>query len=465
LFLLCFKVAKGPDMNGSRFFDRQAWCGLALLALLLALPSSELLLAADSCPFTCGDLNGDNTIDLADYSDFAGCMGQLPGASQECFCSDMDGSGTIDLRDFALLAVVFGQVSDEVPPGCSGALGSIADLTAYRPQHGAGYTQFARTAVDDADEDSATLGPGIRINAPGDTDPAGEDDLIEVLLTIDPPGAMLALRRSNAALEVWTTRDKQPGTDIAFTDNKTAALPFGPTESELTLWVEWASPTHGTADLHIEPPAAEVPKDTLTFHTFHGIVAALGGEDQVPSAPPDPNSGTFVIATDLYQQQGYDVHMYDEDNVSADGSGVVYDEIVNAVQNRGVDEVAIFGYSHGGGSTYSLSDRLDVNRVAIGVFDINFTSYVDAVGNSSDIDMSQELRRPPSTAYHLNHYQNGTFADFWLDGGPVPNSNPPPTGLDVETTPWGATSTHYEVDDFDEVLDLMESSLIPRVTR
>ena len=31
-----------------------------------------------------------------------------------------------------------------------------------------------------------------------------------------------------------------------------------------------------------------------------------------------------------------------------------------------------------------------------------------------------------------------------LDGGPVPDSNPPPTGLDVETTPWGAGATHFE---------------------
>ena len=103
--------------------------------------------AADSCPFTCGDLNGDNGIDLADFGEFASCMGQSPSSSQECFCSDMDGSGAIDLRDFALLAIVFGEASDEVPPSCTGALGSTAEMTAYRPQHGTGYAPFVATAV------------------------------------------------------------------------------------------------------------------------------------------------------------------------------------------------------------------------------------------------------------------------------------------------------------------------------
>ena len=164
--------------------------------------------------------------------------------------------------------------------------------------------------------------------------------------------------------------------------------------------------------------------------------------------------------------QGYDVHMFDEDNVAADGSGPVYDEVVNAIQNRSVNDVAIYGYSHGGGSTYDLADRLDLNRAGIGVFEITWSSYVDSVSNNSDVDLAQELRRPPSTAYHANHYQHGAFLpDFFLDGGPVPDSNPPPTGLDVETTPWGASSTHFDVDDYPEVRGFMETTLLPRVTR
>lgn len=452
-------------MNLLSFDRRRVSTGCRWLMLAAILAAAVPSFATEPCPFTCGDLNGDGIVDWADFEDFASCMGQSPGSSQECSCSDLDGSGSVDLHDFALFSVLFGEASDEVPPSCTGALGATADMTAFRPQNGAGYAPFVRTAVSEDDEESAVVGPGIRINEPGDTDPVGEDDLIEIQLSVDPPGAQLALRRSDAVLEVWTTRDKQPGTEIVFVDDKSDALPLGPSQDQLIVWIEWASATPGVAELHVEPLMTGVPKDTLVLHTFHTIVAALGGENQVPSDPPDPESGTFVVAQGLYQQ-GYDVHMFDEDNVGADGSGIVFDEIANAIQNRGVDEVAIFGYSHGGGSTYDLADLLDISRPVLGVFEIQFTSYVDSVSNNSDIDMGQELRRPPSSAYHLNHYQHGVFLeDLGLDGGPVPDSNPPPTGLDVETTPWGADCTHFEVDDFLQVLDLIEASLQSTITQ
>ncbi len=452
-------------MNASQLVRGAAPARVGGLALAVVLAVAGPALPLDVCPFTCGDLNGDGAVDLADFATFANCMGQSPDAFPECLCADMDGSGAIDLRDFALFAVLFGQVSDETPPNCTGALGLTADLTAYRPQHGAGYAPFARTAVDEADEESETLGPGLRINVPGDVDPAGEDDLIEVEVHVDPPGAQLALHRGDAALRVWTTREKQPGTEIVFTDDRTDALPLGPSQSDLTVWVEWAAPGHGVAAVDVEPLAVMVPKDTLVFHTFQSIVVALGGENQVPTDPADPTMGTFAVAIDLYRR-GYDVHMYDEDDVAADGTGAVFNEVANAVQHRAVAVVAIFGYSHGGGSTYSLADLLDISRPGLGVFEIQFSSYVDSVRNNSDFDVEQELRRPPSALYHLNQYQHGVFfEDLGLDGGPVPDSNPPPTGLDVETTPWGADATHFEIDDFIEVRDLIEASLEPLVTR
>lgn len=426
---------------------------------LVALVACGWPAAGDPCLFPCGDIDGDGVIDVLDFEAMSTCMGQPPASSPSCTCSDMDGSGEIDLRDFALLQVLFGAGSDEAPPNCTGAVAASANLTAYRPQHGAGYAPFVRTAVSESDEQSTTRGPGVRRNALGDIDPAGEDDLIEVRLDVDPPGARLALRRSAASLRAWTTRNQQPGTEIAFVGDKTDVLPIGGSQASLTLWIEWGAAAHGVAALHVESPALMQPKDTLVFHSFRALVLALGGEGQVPSDPPDPNSGTFVAAQALYRR-GYDVHMYDEDGVGPDGSGVVYNEAATAIRDRAVDTVAIFGYSHGGGSTYDLAELLDIRRPALGVFEIEFTSYVDAVSNNSDIDVAQELRRPPSTGFHLNHYQHGSlFEDLGLDGGPVPDSNPPPTGLDVETTPWGATSTHFQVDDFVQVLDLLNASL------
>jgi hypothetical protein len=410
-------------------------------------------------------MTGDQVIDLADYAAFAECLEQIPPAAPECACADLNGDTMVDLADFALLSLVFGKSSDETPPNCTGQPGTTADLVAYRPQFKTGYAPFAKAAVPGSVEADAALGPGIRINNPGDNDPQGEDDLIEVTLLVDRPGASMALRRSDPALAVWTTRNKQAGTEVAFVDDLSDVLPLGPAATSLTLWVEWTTTSHGTAEFQVEPAGAAIARDALVFHTFHSIVMALGGEDQPPSNPIDPNHGTFVVARALYVQ-GFDVHMYDEDVVTADGSGEAFDVVADAIQHRMVNEVAIYGYSHGGGSTYDLAERLDIRRAMLGVFDITFTSYVDSVSNNSDVDVAQELRRPPTTAYHANHYQHGSlFEDFFLDGGPVPNSNPSPTGLDVETTPWGATSTHFQVDDFVQVRSYIESALTPRVTR
>ncbi len=433
----------------------------------------------DSC-----DLNCDAVHDAADIGPFVAAL--LGGGSGCSACAgDLDASGGVDGRD---IQGFVGCLLAPVPVGacCIGAAacalsseaacaglwlgaGAVCDpgacafgnLTAYRPQHGAGYFPFSKTAVGEADEEDAVLGPGIRINAPGDVDPAGEDDLIELLVETTRPGVPIALRRESGALRVWTTRNKAAGTEIAFVNDKTTALPMA--GSSLTLWVEWGMAAHGTAELQLQPLAAEYALDTLRFHTFHHIVMALGGESQVPSVPVDPNHGTFVLGIALYQR-GFDVHMHDEDDVTADGSGPVYDEVVNAVRNRMVDEVSSFGYSHGGGSTHDLAERLDNDRAGIGVFEIVATSYVDGVQNDSDFDVDQETRRPPSTVYHANQYQVGTLSDFFLDGGPVLNSDPPPTGLNVETTPWGVGATHFTVDDFVQVRSFVETNLAARLT-
>ncbi len=90
---------------------------------------------------------------------------------------------------------------------------------------------------------------------------------------------------------------------------------------------------------------------------------------------------------------------------------------------------------------------------------------MDGVENDSDIDTQQELRKPPTSGYHANHYQVGTLADFFLDGGPVGASFPAPTGLNVETVFWGVGATHFLVDDYSQVRDFVLANLEPRVDR
>ncbi len=336
-------------------------------------------------------------------------------------------------------------------------------LTAFRPQHGAGYFPFVRTAVPDAPEEDPLLGPGIRVNGAGEIDLAGEDDLIEISVRPVLAGVSLVLERNGPGLELWTTRDKQAGTQLPFSGDRTATLTSGGAPA-LTLWVECTAPGSARLPLVLRAQERDTALDRLLFHRFESIVLALGGEGQVPVQPPDPNFGTFDVAIALYEQ-GHDAFQYDEDGVSATGDGPVFDETVNAIMHRAVDQVAIFGYSHGGGSTHDLANRLDTFHMGIGDFSVPFTSYVDGVRNSSDIDTAMELRFPPASLYHANQYQRGSFADFFLDGGPVPGSDPPPGGLDVETTVFGAGATHFIVDDFAQVRDFIRSNLDLRASR
>lgn len=412
---------------------------------------AALLLDGEACSPCAGDANSDGVADGGDIQFFIDGITQVAPIGACC-----DGQGNcIETTGEDCAGSWLGAESTCLNSPCT-----TGSLTVYRPRHGSGYFPFQKTAVGATDKTDPDRGPGIRLNAAGNVDPAGEDDLIEVLVSVNPTGAAVALRRGDSAMHVWLTPDRQAETEVVFDNDVTGALPIDAGAATLTLYVEWASASHGLADLQLETIDGGVVLDVVTFHTFRAIVMALGGEGQETSVPVDPNSGTFVVGTALYAD-GYDVHMYDEDNVSSDGSGSVFNEVVDAVSHRGVDRVAIFGYSHGGGSTYDLADRLDAQRAGIGTFEIDFTSYVDAVGNNSDIDTAMETRRPPSTGLHANHYQHGSlFEDFLLDGGPVTNSIPPPTGLDVETTPWGANSTHFEVDDYVQVRSFIETNLI-----
>jgi len=192
-------------------------------------------------------------------------------------------------------------------------------------------------------------------------------------------------------------------------------------------------------------------------------VVALGGEGMVPADPPlEPaNHGTFQVALQLYDL-GMDVHMYDEDVVVADGSGQAYDEVVRAIKEREVTSVAIFGYSHGGGSTNDLADLLDSNRADIGAFDITYTAYSDGIDNRSDIDIATESALPPSTLYHANYYENPGCGLFSLCGGPVAGAD---INLDVTSTPWGAGLDHFTVDDAPEVTEAILNQILSMVPR
>ena len=330
-------------------------------------------------------------------------------------------------------------------------------MTAYR-QQSAGYgAPFQRLAVPDALEES----PGAGIRANGDDDNgnstpdrdelatvSGENDLIEVTLSVSPATAPVgyeyALVRSNVNIKVWSASLK---TATILGANAEQVLPFGG-GGTLTVWVE--SPNGGAAglELHARPAGggATLASDTIQFYPFTSVIIALGGEGQGPSDPPDSNHGAFNIAKSLYAQ-GYDVHMYDE--------------VVNAVQLRGIGIVYIFGYSHGGGSTYDLAERLDINRASIGTFTMPYSAYIDGIENDSDIDLDSERRRPLTSAYHVNYYQR---SDFLIKGNSITTGGAE-VDINVNSTPWGGGLVHGSIDDHANVRSGVLDPLLLRVPR
>lgn len=310
-------------------------------------------------------------------------------------------------------------------------------------------------------------GVGIRINGDNDDNDGtpdrndsnvpGENDLIEFVISITPVAAPLGyeyvLVRSNSNLTVWG--DAAKVNPMLVSGSETVLTSIG---GPITFWVE--NPNGGSGSLQVQARPAGggtvFASDSVQFVPFTSIVIALGGENQTPDDPPAGNDGMFNIAASLYAM-GYDVHMYDEDNVNSSGGGATYDEVVRAVQQRGIGIVSIFGYSHGGGSTHDLAERLNNNRGSIGTFTIPYTAYVDGIENDSDIDVESETRLPPTTAYHLNYYQRN---DFFIKGNSVPGAN---VNVNVNNESWGGGLDHGGCDDHPNVRSAVFNGLVAHV--
>ena len=333
-----------------------------------------------------------------------------------------------------------------------------ANLVAYRPN--TPFFNYTQHSVAEAVEIDPKLGPGIRINGDDDngngvkdyhdtsTKSGGDDDLVRV--DVLGSGTAFTLAWTTGRIKVWTT------------PTKTAAIANGgsvtPGES---IWVEYVSATHTTgasatmtlSASDASPGGTTTATDSVVFHSFRSVVIAIGGNSQDPSGFGDPNLGTFTMAGALYDQ-GYDVHMFAHDKVTSTGRGAAYNEVVSAVLKRNADNVAIFGYSWGGGATYDLTKALAANtKLAPAGYKLVFTAYVDGIRHNA---ISAEARLPVGTAYHDNFYQRN---DFLLEGNSVAGAH----NTNVTQTTWGKSLTHTTIDDSPTLQSRLLSHLITRV--
>jgi hypothetical protein len=321
------------------------------------------------------------------------------------------------------------------------------DAIAYRPQT----TPFAPFQIPPTQEDS---GVGIRRN--GDDDDGnsvrdfseasvgGENDLIQVLLLGGPfPGVGRTVARSDTQIQVWKDREKND-----------SILAGGLLEGDVPAssggaWVEWAVDGGSSSTFEFalwdSRHDRKVFLDEIPFQPFTSVTAIIGGNLQTPGDPnPDgATQGLFNLAIDIYQNSGRDVHMYGHWATDDNGDGTVYDEFVSAINDRGVTDVAIMGYSWGGGDTYNLAWRLQQNTIGgSGISDITkpftvaFTGYVDAVATAAVWLGAPESRKPPLSTFHCNQYETNTEEAHGAASGGI---------IDLDWTSAGLD--HYNIDD------------------
>jgi len=374
----------------------------------------------------------------------------------------------------AILLAFGGTAEAQLPNGAGSSARArfsppSVDLTAYRPQSEAYGDPLQRRSIPEQEE--VLPGAGIRIN--GDDDDGnstpdrsdvsvdGENDLIEVEWTVQqvpvPIGFEYVIRRSNSNIKVWDSASK--GTAILDANDESI---FNPETSTGSLWVE--NPNGGSAALLLEVRTilgiSTGSSDRVRFFPFTSLVIGLHGEFQFPTDPPfGVNEGVSVLAIAFYEE-AFDSHMYVEDDVESDGSGAIYDEIVSAIQERGVTSLALYSFSHGGGSIYDLLTLLEANSASIGAFDVLFTSYMDGIENDSTADLDPEVRLPPGTAYHVNYYQRFGFFPPW--GNDVPGSD---INVNVSSTPWGFLLFHQILTTSSVIQNSIHDELVARVPR
>lgn len=329
-----------------------------------------------------------------------------------------------------------------------------ANLTAYRPV--TDYINFENYPVTETAEIDHATGPGIRIN--GDIEPAAsENDLVQVKVE----GSGGTLTWTTSTLAVWTTAAKQIAISHA------AAVAAGQ-----TLWVEYVGTSHtADADDATVTLSDGITSDQVVFHSFQSEVLAIGGNSQDPWNYVNPdilnNSqlGVYKIAGMLYTQ-GYDVHLFSHSQISSSssslGKGAAYDEAVRAITSRKVTDLAIFGYSWGGGATYELAKGLSTSSVA-GKYVLKYTAYIDGITHGT---ISSERRLPPGTQYHDNYFQR---KDWLLKGNTI--TSVIPVGVTVRNvnvttnTIWGQSLVHTTLDDNAILQGLIVDSLKPKVKR
>lgn len=292
----------------------------------------------------------------------------------------------------------------------------------------------------------------IRLN-----NPVSSDNLVRVEIWGNPTdlntGVRYYLRRSDSLIRVWRERERTSAPLLG--PNSEQEIAEAELRGGMELWVE--NTDAGEVDLILEARRASdggvIESERFMFKTFRSVVVVIGGRNQHPELydPEHPSlcsgegCGIFATGEKLYWN-GYDVWLFDQENVHLDGRGATYDFIRQAIEQRGVHELAIIAYSWGGGALYDLIEVLAEDS-GLGGAEVVYTAYIDAIKSATNLP---EMHRPDSK-FHLNLTQIRSC----ISGDLVPLCGWPymaADGLVTENIPvnnedWGNELSHYSIDD------------------
>jgi hypothetical protein len=248
-----------------------------------------------------------------------------------------------------------------------------------------------------------------------------ENDLIPLTIDITPlPGIEYRLKSTSSTpvVRLWES-DLKGGYPLATYTDMGVLI-----SNDITVYAEYISEgsAHETFILSAIATATgqEHFSEEIVFRPFDSVTCAFVGEfEQAGDPVQSPGVNDWVITQLL---NGYDVHVWDDghdwwqsDDCDEWGNGPALDEIANAINNQGVTQVALLGYSHGGGTVYNLSKRLFYDgstciwyekpvtfpEVIHNPYQLVFTSYIDTIMNDRFTRADPEDRRPEDSLFHL----------------------------------------------------------------
>jgi hypothetical protein len=221
-------------------------------------------------------------------------------------------------------------------------------------------------------------------------------------------------------------------------------------QGSMSIWVEAIDQGEGELEWQLKSGGIVIGIiGKLKFITYKELIVGLSGETFYSGSAN--GNGMFDVCQKLYLE-GYNVAYYDVHSINTTSGDPAYREAGFQISQCFVQEIGIFGHSHGGGATHDISKKINDARSSLGSFGINFTGYVDAIRHDGTFERVAETRYPPSSLYHWNYYQR----HLPIMGNAVFGAA---TNLDVNTTTWGSSLGHLSIDNDPTVQNELHSTI------